>query len=226
MCEALVAAASREPLVGIETSTAVTGVEAIENGYRLELSGPDGTVPLEAGQVVNCSWESRRALDLMATGTAAEANYRVKHQVLVAGGDTESLEPVTLVQGPYGDVVPRQSGDVYVSWYPVGRTWFGDRPDPEMSPSPEVAEATLEGVAELFPALADFAVADHGPCHIVATVDTSSDIADPGSGLHARLPAGIGDTEGWWSLSGGKLTTAPLASERCAALITGTGVAL
>ncbi len=144
--------------------------------------------------------------------------------MIVRGGDAGSLRPLTMVQGPYGDVVPWPSGDVYVSWYPVSRTHFGDAPAGRPKADADVARRTLQQIALLIPGLTESRVVDHGASYIVAEGET--DIEDRGSGLHSRIPDAITESHGWWSLSSGKLTTAPLASERCAALMTDTPVGL
>ena len=63
-------------------------------------------------------------------------------------------------------------------------------------------------------------VVDHGAAWIVG--EGEADIDETSSGLHARRAAEIDRQGGWWSLNGGKLTTAPLASELCVAELTGT----
>lgn len=220
ICGSLSRALAEEPLIELRTGHDVRGVERVRSGFSLKTATPSGPVAFEASRVVNCSWENRLGLDRQALGEAAEACYRVKHQVIVRGGGSSALTPLTLVQGPYGDLVPWPGGDVYISWYPVARTYFGDRPANDLSPDPAVAEATLAEMTRLVPGLAGFRVVGHGPCHIVAA--GSSDIEDPSSGLHSRSRTGVAGSDGWWSPSSGKLTTAPLASERCAAEITGS----
>ena len=170
--------------------------------------------------MVNCAWEGRAALDEQILGPSSGLCYRLKHQVVIRGEGAGALTPLTLVQGPYGDVVPWPNGDVYISWYPVSRTWFGDTPVEDAMPDPQVAAATLAQMERVVPALKGFRVVDHAPCHIVAPAE--SDIDDLASGLHSRFSPGIAGEAGWWSLAPGKLTTAPLASERCAALVTDT----
>ncbi len=219
LCAVLARAVTDDPLIEVRTGHRVTGVTRGESGFKLSLEGSSAPPAIEATQVINCSWESRHSLDAEALGGSPRANYRVKHRILVRGSGEHTLVPVTMVQGAYGDLVPWPCGDVFVSWYPTARTYFGDVPATEMEPDPEVANRTLDELKKLVPGLDGFKVVDHGPCHIVAEAHT--DIEDPASGLHSRVPRMAEGNLGWWSLSGGKLTTAPLASERCAALITG-----
>jgi glycine/D-amino acid oxidase-like deaminating enzyme len=220
ICDTLAGAIADEPRIELLTGHEVTGVERDGAGFLLDADTPSGRVRIGAPRVVNCSWESRLELDRRALGEAARGCYRVKHQVIVRGGDASGLRPLTMVQGPYGDLVPWPGGDTYISWYPVARTHFGDQPANSLASDPAVAAATLEQMARLVPGLAGFSVSDHGPGHIVAA--GTSDIDDPSSGLHSRSHAGVAGSDGWWSPNSSKLTTAPLASERCAALVTDT----
>jgi hypothetical protein len=78
--------------------------------------------------VVNCAWESQSALAPAVAGL--ERNFRLKTAVRLprmAGART-----VTLVQGPFGDVVAHRDY-TYLSWYPEGRLTheFGREPGDE-----------------------------------------------------------------------------------------------
>lgn len=78
--------------------------------------------------VVNCAWENQLALS--PDVGVPERNFRLKTAVRIpriAGGRT-----VTLVQGPYGDVVSHRDY-TYASWYPDGRLTneFGREPGTE-----------------------------------------------------------------------------------------------
>ena len=76
----------------------------------------------------------------------------------------------------------------------------------------------------MFPALRGSTLAGFRPCYILA--EGVTDINDPASGLHVRSGAGFVESDGWWSVRSSKMTTAPLAGERCAAAITGTEIVL
>ncbi len=224
VCHHLEKAVADDPLIEVLTAHRVDSLERTLGGFSLGLSTKSGEASLNTCQVANCSWEGRPALDRQAFGEETGQCYRIKHQVVVRGGDAGALRPLTLVQGPYGDVVPWPNGDIYVSWYPVSRTHFGDSPVGRPRADAEVAGRTRDHIVTLVPGLDASVVVDHGACYIVAQGKT--DIGDRHSGLHSRNQDAITESQGWWSLSAGKLTTAPLASERCAALITDTPVGL
>lgn len=215
-------AVAREPKIEILTGHRVNSAERLESGFRLEVETHSGARRLEAETVVNCAWEGRPALDRMVLDGESAANFRVKHSVMIRGGDAGSIGTVTMAQGPFGDVVPWPSGEIYINWYPAARTHFGDQPLDRLESDKEVAVAVHEAIGRLFPALAGFTLESYGPCYILAEGQT--DISDPESRLHARKGAVFVESGGWWSIRSSKLTTAPLAGERCAAAITGSEV--
>jgi hypothetical protein len=227
LCALLERAVTESPLIEAQTSCRVTGVERSEAGITLTCDTPDGGRTYTADAVMNCAWQGRAALDEMAGLEPERLIYRLKHQVIVrAGSPTGSsadIQPLTLVQGPYGDVVPWQGGEIYLSWYPVGRSFIGSAPEASQDPDPAVAEATLAHLREMIPALARYEVADHAPAYIVAPdpVEIGDDISSTDSPLHDRSRMGVVSNDGWYSLRSHKLTTAPLVSERCAAALTG-----
>ncbi|MEX1219074.1 MAG: FAD-binding oxidoreductase [Solirubrobacterales bacterium] len=220
LCDWLLAAAAANPLVEVQTGVVVKGVVPIASGFALEIGSGAGSGKIEAETVLNCSWENRLELDRQALGKVPSASYRIKHQVLARGEAEVDLAPLTLVQGPYGDIVPWPNGDVYVSWYPVARTFIGSSPSAGTEPDRDVAEATLEGLAAIVPGLQGLEVVDYGAAWIIG--EGEADIDETSSGLHARRATEINRQGGWWSLNGGKLTTAPLTSELCVAELTGT----
>ena len=218
LCHELARAIEAEPLIEVLPDRLVESVARTAGGFRLGVSTPAGPRTIEAERVVNCAWEGAEALDRQVFEVPEPRCYRVKHQVVVRGEAEEALVPTTMVQGPYGDIVPWPNGDVYISWYPVSRTYFGLEPEAGIHVDEAVAAATLAEIGDRIPGIRGYRVVETGPGHIVASA--TSDIDDLSSGLHSRRFAGAGGADGWWSLSAGKLTTAPLASERCAALIT------
>jgi glycine/D-amino acid oxidase-like deaminating enzyme len=213
-------AAIDEPGIEILTGHRVTGARRLEAGFELEVETSTGARKVEAGTVINCAWDGRPALDRMILDEPTTTNFRVKYSVTVRGEGDGSIGTATLAQGPFGDILPWPGGEVYINWYPTARTHFGDRPAEELEADPGVAEAVREVIGKLFPALQDFEVESFAPCYILAEGQT--DISDPGSRLHSRKGAVFVERDGWWSIRSSKLTTAPLAGERCAASVTGT----
>ncbi|MBA2565480.1 MAG: FAD-dependent oxidoreductase, partial [Gemmatimonadetes bacterium] len=112
--------------------------------------------------VVNALWEGRLAIDRTA-GLEPDRRwlYRLKYYVrLRAPSVASKLPSTTIVLGPFGDVVSYGS-DVYLSWYPAGLRGLSSDVTPpdwprvlEGGASMEMRQATLDGLAEIIPAVA------------------------------------------------------------------------
>jgi len=133
---------------------------------------------------------------------------------------------VTMVLGPYGDVVVRDDGTAYFSWYPRGlRGWTHDLAVPaewdaacrgDVGPDAATAQArdVLAAIDAWYPG-----VADSEPLLVDAGAIVSwgrTDVDDPASGLHDRTRVGVRSAERYHSVDPGKLTTAPLFGELAA----------
>jgi glycine/D-amino acid oxidase-like deaminating enzyme len=202
-------------------------------GFQIEGSNPEGTWRLHARQVVNALWEQRIRFDRMA-GLERPAGwvYRLKYRVIAELPAALRYGPsVTMVLGPYGDVVVRPNGTAYLSWYPAGlRGWTHEEAPPaawdsacrgeaNVVESELIASSILQGVARWYPGMAHARprIVDAGA--IVAY--GRSDIGDAASGLHDRTRIGVTSVAGFHSIDPGKLTTAPLFAEQAAARIAG-----
>jgi len=202
-------------------------------GARLEGIGPDGLWFIDAERVVNCAWENRIALDAQM-GLAATPGwvYRLKYRLIAKTPKAMAAAPsATIVLGPYGDIVIRDDGCAYLSWYPAGcRDWSSELAPPESwnapcegSPEPEIAR----NIAASFPErLAQWcpAIKNAKPLYVDAGAIVAygrSDVDDPNSELHDRTRVGVfGDGE-YFSIDPGKLTAAPLYAIIAADQITG-----
>lgn len=100
----------------------VSHVERTHQGFAVTATDPDGTVLIRhADAVVNCLWDGRLAVDAtMGIPPPRSCLYRLKYSVSATmnTGRTRGLT-TTFALGPYGDVVCRGDGRVYLSWYPV-----------------------------------------------------------------------------------------------------------
>jgi glycine/D-amino acid oxidase-like deaminating enzyme len=222
LCDLIASAVASNPLIEVATEHRVVGVARESDQIVLTCETPDGARDLSAGHVLDCAWQGRAALDEMAGLEPERLIYRLKHQVIVrAESQTDApsdLRPITMVQGAYGDLVPWRGGEVYISWYPASRTFIGSAPEASDEPDAAVAEATLGHLRGLVPALDRYEVVDHGPGWILAPdpAHEASDISAYDSPLHDRSRMDAVTEDGWWSLRSYKLTTAPLAADRCA----------
>ncbi len=225
LCDVVAARLARHPLIELRCGVRVEGAERRPNGFRLHLETAAGSSALDAQTVVNCAWIDRARID-RSLGLREERalSYRVKHRALVRPrGDSRAIAPVTMVQGPYGDVVPLVDGLVYISWYPECRRYFGavppEREEADTAECFAVASRSLAVLSDLYPALRGAEIVTASPCIIVAPGET--DVDDPASALHERNRFGPREHDGWWTVDTGKLTAAPLNGEVTAARITG-----
>jgi hypothetical protein len=155
--------------------------------------------------------------------------HRLKYRLLGRlPGTLTDLPSVTLVLGPFGDVVTWPSGRVYLSWYPAClRGWTSELAVPESWQAPcngevepraahEIAVHALSELDRIVPGLGATTIdtVDAG----IITAWGETDIDDPASGFHQRHDVGPSARDGWISVDTGKLTTAPLFAERAAIL--------
>ncbi len=212
----LVKTLESDPRATIRVGCRVTGVRETGTGalVRWEESDEEGRERFDA--VVNAAWDQRQAL-LPQTAQVAH-NFRLKCAVRLPreGARTPT---VTLVQGPYGDVVTHESY-VYASWYPAARLTH----EHAATPSPaayhrlaslrdrnDLVEAQLAPlrklglVPEVAPEGAELVggfIAGHGDL----------DIHERGSALHRRSEFGPARHGRMVVATNFKLTTAPLAA--------------
>jgi hypothetical protein len=169
-----------------------------------------------------CLWEDRRRVD-RTFGVEPEPGWlhRLKYRLIARLPSALRDGPsVTMVLGPYGDVVVRADGTAYFSWYPRGlRGWSHELAAPrewdaacrgEVAPADAAAiardllgaiDAWYPGAGASEPLLVDAgAIVSYG----------RTDVDDPTSGLHDRARVGVTSVEGYHTVEPGKLTTAPL----------------
>ena len=219
------AALHAHPGITVRTGQRVRAVEPAACGYRISGDNATGTWHLDARQVVNCLWEERLRID-RSVGLEPEPGWlhRLKYRVIARLPAALRNGPsITMVLGPYGDVVVRGDGTGYFSWYPLGLRGWSDALAPpaewtaacrgEVAPDQAAAiarellgaiDAWYPGAAASEPLLVDAGV-------IVGYGRT--DVDDPASGLHDRTRIGVRSSGGYHSLDPGKLTTAPLFGE-------------
>jgi hypothetical protein len=222
------AALLAHPRVALRSGHRVASVERLGGLHRVRGDGAAGPWSLDARQVVNCLWEERLRID-RGMGLEPEPGWlhRLKYRVVarlpraLRGGPS-----VTMVLGPYGDVVVRDDGTAYFSWYPRGlRGWTHDLAVPaewdaacrgDVGPDAATAQArdVLAAIDAWYPG-----VADSEPLLVDAGAIVSwgrTDVDDPASGLHDRTRVGVRSAERYHSVDPGKLTTAPLFGELAA----------
>ena len=214
----------QHPDISLRCHTRVINVDPFENGYKLHIESSGEKSTINADVVINCTWENRIKIDQLASVEIKDTplSYRIKHRVVVKPREMiNNLKPVTMVQGPFGDVVPYKDGSIYLSWYPECRTYFEQLPPPhELSDTKSlnaIASRTLEQMSAMYSDLVGAKIISCSPGIIVA--EGTRDVDDPKSELHRRATSGVHGGNGWWSVDTGKLTLAPLHGDTTARLV-------
>lgn len=196
-------------------------------GFSVELEKPDGSfISIQTDAVVNCLWDGRIQIDAtMGIVSPRPCIYRMKYAV---HGTIRTRPDVplttTFALGPYGDVVCRNNGRVYLSWYPdcLGGIIIGNQTpeswELELQTSEitahrqEIVTRTLIALGDRLEFLRDVQVDAITAGVIVAWGE--SDIDKPNSKLHQRNEIGVTHYDGYVSVDTGKFTTAPLFASR------------
>ena len=166
--------------------------------------------------VVNATWERQHRF--LAAGLRHSLNYRVKLAVRVEGRPGDGT--VTMVQGPFGDVV-KFSEYTYCSWYPVGRLIHESGRAPSASMTAvldQIGSRSAEAVRTL-EELVDVGVLEDGARVLdviggAITGHGALDIDAVDSGLHARSEFGVVQDGRVFTPISFKFTTAPLVAQR------------
>ena len=205
--------------------TVLTGVSVTALVHRADGSvdvGCRGSETFHADYVINCAWEDQQALAPEPV-ERNRLNYRVKAAVIVE--PDFSARTVTMVQGPYGDVV-RHPTYTYASWYPVGRLTneHGHEPSDEARKDRDGIGVRLDLADRQVVALQNLGllpasvrirevvggfILGHGP----------ADIDSVSSDLHERSEFGVHRSGPVLSPVNFKLTTAPLAAWQTARVL-------
>ena len=183
--------------------------------------------------VVNALWDGRITIDNKAgLGPTRSWIHRLKYGVSFRPPEGVSFtRSITIVLGPFGEVVRYGNGTVYLTWYPFclhARTFEAEPPFWPILPTEPTRSTILNGtyraLAGILPELSVCTVDElkdvvvrGGP--IVAWGKT--DIDDPASELHRRFEIGVTSIENYHSVDPGKLTMAPYFAEECATRIAG-----
>lgn len=178
--------------------------------------------------VVNTAWAGRLAIDeTMDLLPRRPWLYRFKFGVALRLPEASHRPPtMTMVHGPFGDVVDFPSGRSYLSWYPVGMVgsssatvppdWDGATDGPRRA---DIIRRSIDAMAEVCPALRNLPPAVQASCRLQGGVIFawgSTDIDDASSELHQRFDIGITREGRYYSIDPGKYTTVPMyAVEVC-----------
>jgi len=227
------AAVLDEPRITFIGGAFVESVERRKNGgYFVAFSNKGDQQAGPYDQIVNALWDGRLAID-RTLGIVPKRSWIYRHKfgnrinVRLA---PDELPSVTMVLGPFGDVVNFGPNGAYLSWYPFGmvKTSFELQPPAnwtvvDSSTRSEIFERSFEIWSRFCPKLLGINV-----CHDM--IDPSSgvifawgetDIDDPSSKLHDRYDIGVHSVEGYHSVNTGKYTMVPYLGLKVAQRVLG-----
>ena len=232
IAERLRAAALAEPRITFIGNVLVTDVEPGAAGYDVSFSDGAARKSGPYDHVVNALWHGRLAIDARL-GIAPPRRWIYRHKfgnrVRVALR-ADDLPSVTVVLGPFGDIVNFGPNGFYLSWYPIGMvaTSFALEPPEEWqqlsaSARNDIFDRSLAHWSMLCPKLKeinfDRDAIDASSGVIFAWGE--SDISDPDSKLHDRYQIGVHSVDRYHSVNTGKYTLVPYFGLKAAERVLG-----
>jgi glycine/D-amino acid oxidase-like deaminating enzyme len=221
-------AVAASPRIRVRLDTSVTGAAHDAHGVDVTFQAASGNRRERYDHAVNALWDGRQEIDRTAGIDAIGTHvYRCKYGLRIADpGIVPPVPSVTIVLGPFGDVVNFGNGELYLSWYPVclqglatGSADSAWALDPNGAAALRVARDTLAALAALVPALQRLpraAVQDAIVRGGIIVARGETDIVDPKSGLHRRYEIGVESHGRYHSIDTGKYTMAPLFARQVA----------
>jgi len=202
----------------IQCLTERTVIEARQDGSACTVTAVwNGQRSVEKyDNVVNTLWTGRLAIDRRA-GIAAGHPWLFRFKYFVRGtGAPADLPSVTIVLGPFGDIVNYGAGCAYLSWYPAGMTCVSREAVPPSLPfvlsgseGTSLRDSITRGLATVVPSLERLTLESSTVNGGWIFARGRTDIVDPGSELHARTAIGVTQSGRYLSIDTGKLTMAP-----------------
>jgi hypothetical protein len=185
--------------------------------------------------VVNALWDGQFAVDEKRGHRPGRPwLHRLKYGVSFRRPRAIRPRSVTVVLGPFGEVVTFNSGMTYLTWYPVCMQglsadvtpppWCVYPEEPDEPLRSRLIEDTLVALTELVPALRQLDGASISEVSVKGGVIVAwgaTDIDDPKSELHRRFDIGVTSAGRYHAVNPGKLTMAPYFAERCADRLVG-----
>ena len=226
-------AVSAEPRIIFVGDARVNGVSRrAAGGFDIAFSQAGAQTAGPYDQVVNALWESRMAID-KTMGISPPRPLIFRHKFgnrLHVAVTPEAAPSVTMVLGPFGDLVNFGEEGLYVSWYPQGMVaashdlspplGWTDMPEAERQ---AVFTRSFEAWCGYCPKLRDIPFPPEAvdPASGVIFAWGETDIDDPASELHNRYEVGVWSTDGYHSADAGKFTLIPSMAIKAARRVMG-----
>lgn len=213
------------PRIDIQLGRRVLTAEADQSGVRVTSEHADGRAIDRFDHVVNALWDGRLALDAaMGYKPAGPWLHRLKYGItFTLPGGLERLPSITVISGPFGEVISFRNRRIYLTWYPeclrgiskevAPPDWRTHPLEPERS---RILWGTIAGLSKILPGLSRLDCARLPDACVKGGVIVAwgdSDIYDPASRLHQRYEVGITSFGHYHSIDPGKLTLAPYFAE-------------
>jgi glycine/D-amino acid oxidase-like deaminating enzyme len=224
VCASIRKAIADDPRIEVRSGCTIVSVTDADNRMSVRSTGGDGIASDSFETVVNTLWEGRLAID--ATRDIHPRRpwiHRFKYGIRFGSTTGGSMPSVTLVLGPFGDLVDYGDGQFYLSWYPACMAasstslsppnWQADPEDPLRA---NILEESFAAMAEIIPGLHGAQAEDVTVRGGYIVAWGSSDIDDQVSELHRRHEIGVHSHGKYHSIDSGKLTMVPYYAEICA----------
>ncbi len=232
VAEKLSEALNREKSIQLHLNTKVTGVKEQGNGYQVESINQDQKSKEYYPEVINCSWNGLLEIDRTM---GIEPEYKWSHRYkfgnkILIPVKKEDTPSITMVQGPFGDIVNFKQRGLFASWYPIGRTgWSENHRPPEWdsmyskSERYDVFQRSLAELAKRIPVLKNlkFEEKDVEPVGGVIYAYGNTDVDSEKSHLHSRYEVGIRTFGKYHTVNTGKYTLVPYLALKLANRVDG-----
>ena len=223
------------PLIEVRCGRTVLGAEREGDQICVLSEGQDGHSRDRFDHVVNALWDGRLKLN-EALGFRANRPWlhRLKYGVSFRlPSDARPPPSVTIVLGPFGEVVTYGDGIIYLTWYPECLRAISTDvapPDWETYPSDplrsRIITGTFRALSAIVPSLCQLDAESLPQASVKGGAIVAwgkTDIYDPASELHRRFEIGVTSEGRFHSVDPGKLTMVPYFAEICAERISPTG---
>jgi glycine/D-amino acid oxidase-like deaminating enzyme len=212
--------------IELRTRRRVTAVNDDAGRLQVHSDGPEGVERERFDSVVNALWDGRLAIDA-ARGMKPLRTWlhRFKYGIRFQLRGVGTIPSVTIVLGPFGDLVDYRDGSFFVSWYPTCLAYMSAKLSPPAWPNVPDDIHRSQIVAQSFHAMGEIVPPLRGAIGRLAEVEVrggiitawgSTDIDDRASELHKRHDIGVNSYGSYHSVDTGKLTMAPHFAEVCA----------
>jgi FAD dependent oxidoreductase len=217
---------AEDPRIDVRTGRKITAVEDYGDHLRVRSAGIDAN---DADSdtftcVVNALWDGRLAIDATrGIHPGRKWIHRFKHGIRFRLTDAATLPSVTIVLGPFGDLVAYGDGSFYVSWYPACMMAHSKAlAPPSWQAEPDdlvragILTESFAAMGAIVPKLRSVRPKDITVRGGAIVAWGFTDIDDHASELHRRYEIGVHSHGSYHSIDSGKLTMAPHFAEVCA----------